>query len=412
MRLDRFLDLARTRPPAVVLYSGNATGIGLLRSLGRHGVPLWAMDPNPDSVLLRSRYAYGSTCTDTHYDEDGFFRDLVAVGKQLPQRALLIPSNDDYVDMLPRHADVLSEWFIIQQPSRERMAELNDKEQQVRAAWRAGVDTPATAFINGPEDLAAAADEVPFPAVLKASVPLAFRRRTGLKVITVRSRDELASAYERAREFGTLLLQEFVPGGDDELYNYGSYLNAESQPLAQFTRLKIRQHPRTFGEIRFGESMWVQEVADAGLRLLQELDYHGISGVEFKRDPRNGRYKLMEINARSTIISHTLAPYVGVDIPYVAYRDAVSKPISAPRQRDGVRWIQCSTDIPDSLKEMVRGEMQPMDWVRSLKGTRVDGILALDDPLPGLIDLGRAFGAPLRRRVMAVMDGRRSTSAS
>lgn len=399
MNLRRFLELARTQTPVVVLYSGNATGIGLLRSLGRHGVPLWALDPNPDSVVLRSRYAHGSTCADTHYDEEGFLRDLIAVGRQLPQRALLLPSNDDYVDMLPRHRDALEEWFILQQPSPARMEALADKEQQFRAAWRAGVDTPKTAFIASPADVSAAADEVPFPAILKPSIPLAFRRRTGAKVITVRTRDDLSAAYERAQEFGTLLLQEFVPGGDDELYNYGSYLNAESQPLAQFTRLKIRQHPRTFGEIRFGESVWVPEVADAGLRLLQELHYHGISGVEFKRDPRDGRYKLMEVNARSTIISHTLAPYVGVDIPYVAYRDAVGRPIITSRQRDGVRWIQCSTDIPDSLAEMSRGELSPWEWLRSLPGTRVDGILALDDPVPGLLDLERALWRPIRRRL-------------
>jgi len=107
----------------------------------------------------------------------------------------------------------------------------------------------------------------------------------------------------------------------------------------------------------------------------------------------------MEVNARSTIISHTLAPYVGVDIPYVAYRDAVGRPIITSRQRDGVRWIQCSTDIPDSLAEMSRGELSPWEWLRSLPGTRVDGILALDDPVPGLLDLERALWRPIRRRL-------------
>ena len=397
MRLRRFFERAQQQTPAVVLFSGNATGIGLLRALGRHGVPLWALDPHRDSVVLRSRFAYGSLCADPHYDEDGFVRDLVAVGRRLPQKALLIPSNDDYVDVIPRYADLLREWFILAQPSPERMKALGDKEQQFRAAWRAGVDTPTTAFIKEPEDLAAAAAEVPFPALLKPAVPLAFRRRVGTKVITVDSPAELEPAYERAREFGTLLLQEFVPGGDDQLYNFGSYLNADSQPLAQFTRRKLRQHPRTFGEIRFGESVWVPEVADAGLRLLQELHYHGISGVEFKQDPRDGRYKLMEVNARSTIISHTLAPLVGVDIPYVAYRDAIGSPITAPRQVDGVRWIQCSTDVPDSLAEILRGEMTLREWLSSLRGTRIDGILALDDPIPGLLDAAAAVRARLRR---------------
>lgn len=403
MKLTRFLDMATTTPPAVVLFSGNATGVGILRALGRHGIPIWALDPNRESIVLRSRYAYGSLCTDTHYDEEGFVRDLVAVGRRLPQKGLLFPMNDDYVDMLPRHADVLGEWFLLTQPAPERMKLLGDKEQQFRAAWRADVDTPKTAFIHGPGELAAAAAEVPFPALLKPATPLAFRRRVGSKVITLERPEELDAAYERARDFGTLLLQEFVPGGDEQLYNLSSYLDAESRPLAQFTRRKLRQHPRKFGDIRFGESVWVPEVAESGLRLLRELGYHGISGVEFKQDPRDGRYKLMEINARSTILAHTLAPYVGVDIPYVAYRDAIGSPITAPRQRDGVRFIQCSTDVPDSLAEIVRGEMGLGEWLRSLRGTRVDGILALDDPVPGLLDLAGVVHARLGRR--AARDG-------
>lgn len=397
MRLDAFLERARAVPPAVVLFSGNATGVGILRALGRHGVPLWALDPNADAVVLRSRYAYGSVCADPFYDEAGFMRDLIAVGRRLPQRAVLIPTNDDFVTVLPRHADTLREWFILTQPSLEHMRALWDKGEQVRAAWRAGVDTPATAFIRNEGDLAAAAEQVPFPALLKSARPLAFLRRKGIKVLTVARPDDLAAVYESARGFGDLILQEFVPGDDTMLYNYGSYLDARSRPLAEFTRRKLRQHPRTFGEIRFGESVWVPEVAAAGRRLLQELHYHGISGVEFKLDERDGRYKLMEINARTTIVSHTLAPYVGVDIPYVAYRDAIGRPITAPRQRDGVRFIQCSTDIPDSLLEMLRGELRLRDWLSSLRGTRVDGILALGDPVPGLLDAAGVVRSYLRR---------------
>jgi predicted ATP-grasp superfamily ATP-dependent carboligase len=107
----------------------------------------------------------------------------------------------------------------------------------------------------------------------------------------------------------------------------------------------------------------------------------------------------MEINARSTILAHTLAPHVGVDIPYVAYRDAIGSPFTAPRQREGVRFIQCSTDVPDSLAEILRGEMGLGEWLRSLRGTRVDGILAFDDPVPGLLDVAGVVRARLARRV-------------
>lgn len=401
MRRERVLQAARVKPPAVVLFSGNVEAIGMLRSLGRHRIPLIALDCNPKSSVLHSRLACCGTMPDPHHHEERFVQRLIDVGRQLPQKAVLFPTHDDHVDVLPRHADRLSEWFIMLQPSAERMLLIGDKAEQVKAAWRSGVATPATAFISGPADLAKAAEEVPFPAVLKAAVPLAFRRQTGLKVLPVRSANELGEAYQRVRGFGKLLLQEFVPGGDDELYNYGSYLDASSRPLAEFTRLKIRQHPRTFGEIRFGESVWVPEVADAGRRLLQELGYQGISGVEFKRDSRSGQYKLMEINARTTIISHTLAPKLDVDIPYVAYRDGIGKPITALRQLDGMRWIQVTTDVPDSVREILRGELGAGEWLRSLRGTGMDGIQALDDPLPGLLEIAgvirRALGRALPR---------------
>ena len=38
------------------------------------------------------------------------------------------------------------------------------------------------------------------------------------------------------------------------------------------------------------------EVEPLGFRLLKSMGYHGIASVEFKRDPRDGQFKLMEVN--------------------------------------------------------------------------------------------------------------------
>src|SRR5674536_24669 len=108
------------------------------------------------------------------------------------------------------------------------------------------------------------------------------------------------------------MLQDIVPGGDEELYTLGSYLDAQSRPLAQFTGHKLRQHPPRFGHVSMAVSLWVPELAEAGLRLLHELGYHGVSQVEFKRDPRDGRYRLMEVNARHWMW-HSLATACGVN---------------------------------------------------------------------------------------------------
>ena len=99
-------------------------------------------------------------------------------------------------------------------------------------------------------------------------------------------------------------------------------------------------------------------MATTSLSLLDELSYHGVSGTEFKRDPRDGRLKLMEVNARHWL-HHTLATAAGVNLSSVAYSDAVGKPYEASPQRDGVRWLDVEREARDSLLELRRGQLDP-----------------------------------------------------
>ena len=206
-----------------------------------------------------------------------------------------------------------------------------------------------------------------------------------MKLVPVKTAADLPEAYARSSVCGPLLIQEHIPGEDDETYYLGSYLNEQSQPLAVFTGRRLRQYPRGFGAARSAESVWVPEVADAGLRLLQELGFHGVSHVEFKRDHRDGRFKLIEINARH-YGTHALAAASGVDLSAAAYNDALGRPFAASRQREGVRWLIARRDVPASVQEILHGELSPREWLASLRGTRLDGVFSFDDPIPGLAD--------------------------
>jgi predicted ATP-grasp superfamily ATP-dependent carboligase len=277
------------------------------------------------------------------------------------------------------------------------MQRLYDKEEQMRAAWRTNVDTPLTVFIRSADDLAAGAETIPFPAIFKPVMSLEFKKRFRRPVLVVDSPSQLEEVYARAADCGVLMLQEIVPGGDDELYTVGSTLDEQSRPLAVFTGRKLRQHPRTFGTARLAEGIWIEELADAGLRLLRELGYHGVSQVEFKRDHRDGKYKLMEVNARHWLW-HGLAPASGVNLTLASYADAIGMPFQAPRQKDGRKWVLTLKEGVDSLNEMRHGQQRPGPWLRSLRGIRVDGVMACDDPLPGAVNAWRMGRVLLRRR--------------
>jgi len=381
----------------VVVGVADGVGLGIVRDLGREGVPVLAVGSDARATALLSRFCVAARCHDPRYEEEAWLDDMERIGAALPQRAVLFPAFDDYVWALSRHAERLEDYYLLPFARWDVMRRLADKEEQIRAAWRAGTDTPRTCFVHGPDDLRDAAREVPFPALFKPLRHQEMRRRFGFKVVLVPTLGDLASAYEKASPCGSLMLQEVVPGGDEEFYTYGAYHDASSRPLGRFISRKVRQHPRLYGESRIAESLWVEDVAAAAEGLLGELSFHGISGTEFKRDPRDGRLKLMEVNARNWLHGR-LATAAGVNLSYVAYRDAIGHPFAAPKQDDGVRWTDLVHDGPDSLGEIRRGEMRPAAWLASFRGVRVDSLLSLRDPVPGLAEVRRMAARHLRRR--------------
>ncbi len=301
---------------------------------------------------------------------------------------MLFPTHDQYIWPISKHAKRLERWYRIPFSRWETMRRLHDKREQLESAQSVGVDIPRTVFVDDDDDLARGADEIGFPAIFKPVESLAFKTRFRRHVLEIGSRDELLRVYDKVRDCGTLMLQDIVPGGDEELYTLGSYLDAQSRPLAQFTGHKLRQHPPQFGHVSMAVSVWVPELAEAGLRLLHELGYHGVSQVEFKRDPRDGAYRLMEINARHWMW-HSLATACGVNLSLAAYRDAIGEPYMAPRQTDGAKWVVSLTDARDAFARWRRRDEKIGPWLKSYRGVKVDGLFSLKDPMPGALLAGR-----------------------
>ena len=403
MRLSRFMTAAATQPPAAVFQVSYSCGLDIVRDLGRHRVPVAGFDPDPAAIGLRSRFAAGLVCPDPLADEEAFITYLEGLGASLPQRAVVVPSPDEFIWPLSRHAARLAPWFIVPFSGWEAMQQVHDKRAQMESAGRAGVDTPKTVFVSSGAELEAAATEIRFPAVLKPVESLAFKLRFHRHILDVESPADLQRIYDKVDDLGTLILQERIPGGEDELWTVGSYLDAGSRPLAVFTGHKLRQYPHAGGSCLAGVSSWNEGLAEAALRLLTELRFHGVSQVEFKRDPRDGRFCLMEVNARHWKW-HGLAARCGVNLSYAAYRDAIGDPYIAPRQQDGVKWIVANKDVPLAALEILKGERNAGEYLRSLRGTRMDGLHALDDPLPGLLNAGTVAKQILTRAPRARAD--------
>src|SRR5256885_14322513 len=147
----------------------------------------------------------------------------------------------------------------------------------------------------------------------------------------------------------------------------------------------------------FVESIDDPQVEASAMRVLASLRFTGIGEVEYKRDPRDGELKLLDINPRAGGW-HRLGRAAGVDFPYLLWLMLSGEEPPRIRGRVGVRWVRALTDLPTAFGEIRAGRLSVGAYVRSLRGPIEFAILAADDPVPALIELPAALYLAWRRR--------------
>jgi D-aspartate ligase len=360
---------------AFVLDVGWVNGLAAIRLLGRAGIRVHAVDHRAGALGFRSRYAHPVRSPDPTVDEEGFVARLVEVGEP----GVLFPTHDPPLNAVARARDRL-EGFRFPFPTWDVLERIQDKRGQLEAAVESGVDIPETRYPSTAAEARNAAEELDYPVLVKPRHPVGFKRRFGKQAFRCESAGEAERAFADAEPFEPMV-QELVPGGDDELYSLGSYLREDGEALGLFCGRKLRQTPPGIGTCRVGEAVWVQEVVDSGLRLLRALSFHGISQVEFKRDPRSGRFKLMEVNPRLWQW-HGLAAACGVDLPVIAYRDLTGESVApASMNGNGRRWA--ITLLPGERPALLRPPYE-------------EAVFSLGDPKPGLVHAARLVRGALR----------------
>jgi predicted ATP-grasp superfamily ATP-dependent carboligase len=368
------------RSPALVCDVSFVNGLTAVRSLGRMGVPVFAVDHRPSALGFRSRYAYALRSPDPGTEPEAYVAFLAEVGDALGRPAAVLPTHDPPVNAIARGRDELGDRFLYPFPDWSTLAPLQSKRIQLERAAEAAVDAPRTLHPASGEEALSAARDLGYPLLVKPSNPDGFRRRFGRQALRCESDADLERAYADAKPFEPMV-QELVPGGDEELYTVGSYIAEDGTVLGLFSGRKLRQSPPGVGTCRVGEAVWVEETVAAGLRLLHAFRFHGVSQVEFKRDPRDGRYKLMEINPRLWLW-HGLSAALGVDFARIAYLDMTGRrPGPATTQGKQGRWAVT----------LLAGESLALQ-----RPPYVEPVLALDDPKPAAAFLARVAKAALR----------------
>ena len=374
--------MSTSATPAFVLWFG-PTGLAIARSLGRRGVPVIALHHDSNEPSTGSRYADVHIVRPVEEDEEGWLRLLLEEGRRLRgARAPLLVASDATWLFAVRNRQALSQYFAIPLPEVDDATEWMNKTWQYAAAARAGIPFPRIMTPYTPAELREAAGSVAYPCVLKPALSHLWRKRYPQKLAFARTREELLAFGDDAMSAGlAFAVQEFIPADDSDVYGVFSYVGHSGQSGGHCTIRKVRQFEPRFGSSCCSESVDEPRVLELGLRLVKSIGFRGISSVEFKRDKRDGDFKLMEINLRSPLLMGAVIDS-GLDLPYIAYRDLIGDPLPLQKPtRLGRRAGIFAQDIFSARYYRQLGKLSLARWLWGWLRTR-DLHFAWDDLAP------------------------------
>lgn len=376
-----------TGTPGALVMGADYRALGVARSLGRRGIPVWLIKQGGHLVAAASRYVRRRVPW-PEADDSGRIEFLLELAAEHRLKGwMLIPTDDYAVSLVALHHRELSEQYLLTVPPWEKLRWACDKRLLHQLAQRVGIPQPWTAWPSHREELAAI--DCPFPVILKPAVRLKPNSLAVPKAWPAEDRESLLARYDEASALVSaenLMLQEIVPGGGEAQFSYAA-LCKDGTSLASLVARRTRQYPADFGQFStYVETVEEPQVARLAERLLAATRFTGLVEVEFKRDPRNGQFKVFDINPR-VWGWHTLCGRAGVDFPHLLWLLFSGEQVPKRRGRTGQRWMHMSADLRVAFEEILKGRLSLWSYLRSLSGPRESAIFAWDDPMPGLLDL-------------------------
>jgi len=361
--------------------------LGVVRSLGRRGIPVVVVD-DQISVSRFSRYASRVVRVKDLLHERRTVDAVLETGERYNLKGwVLFPTRDETVVAFSRHREELAKFFRVTTPSWDTVQWAWNKRNTYELAEKLDIPCPRTFNPRSVEELEPLYAKLPL--AIKPAVKENFFYATKAKAWRAETPEELRNLYTRASQqikVEEILVQEIIPGNGDCQVSYCAFFR-DGAALGTLTARRHRQHPREFARAAtYVETVELPEIEQPSLRFLKAIEFYGIVEIEYKRDYRDGKYKLLDVNARTWGFQSLGAP-AGVDFAYLLYADQVGEPLEACRARPQVGWLRMVTDLPVVLSDMLGGRMTLNSYVQSLRRTRAEATFCKKDPLPSLAEV-------------------------
>jgi D-aspartate ligase len=393
-------------PPVLLLG-----GLNLLRAIGFAGLPAVVATRDARDPALASRYCAGRWLLPPGKNREATAESVLAAGDSLMKasgrKPLLVYGNDAWLDLIYAHREAIESRFEVLLNEPELAARLIDKDRFEILAHERGVAIPKRYTFG--EEL----EGVDRPLIAKPRIRLGYEMPAELvelfghqgKARIFKDGPE-ALADPLARQCAEqLAFQEYIPGDDRELWSFHGFCGRDGHLAASFCGRKVRTFPANTGMSTCLEVVRCDGLDAFGRDTVARLGLRGVFKVDIKRDPRDGSFRVLEVNARYNMWHHVAAKN-GINLPAVAYNYLVhgtSPGLSESPYGTSYRWVCVRLDAAAYRQLSRRGELTFRAWITSLlRGPKVYELFSWSDPLPMLRAAKNRVVDAVRRRIRRV----------
>jgi predicted ATP-grasp superfamily ATP-dependent carboligase len=384
----------------VLLLGGADNSVSICRHLGRRGITIKVSGNLNTCWGLHSRYCREQFLIPHGMEpRDYWTKLLLSPGDASLRGHVVFACNDEGVEFLAKNRDRMLERYLIPDFTPELQLALLDKQKTLELARSVGVPTPQFWNIKTIDDVKRIRSEVMFPVMVKPIHSHRFQRVFNKKLFVIKdSFDELvAKADEALRNDLEIMVVEMIPGPDSLLCSQFSYFDANGDELYNYTKRVIRRYPVNAGPACYHITEWIPEVNDLARKLLKGINFRGLANPEFKRDTRDGKLKVIEVNIRFTAV-HELLVHSGLPLDLMVYCHLTQQPL--PEFKSYAQFMRMWEPVRDfrAYRQLAsRGELTFTGWLRSIMHPKIFPVFRWSDPWPSLVSTAIIVRGQIRK---------------
>jgi len=338
------------------------------RSLGRKGIKVFGIDSNKSNIGVKSRYI---TYLNAPYREKSLINFLLNFAAKHKTKFVLFPLSDDFLLFVSHYEKELSSYYLFPSPTKIPLKTFILKSEAISIFEKLNIPIPKTVVLKKyfkETDIA----NLSFPIVLKPDLHERWLNNPivrsiigpGNKVILITNITTCKKLCQKLLQYDTIVAQEYIPGTTENLYYYVGYRNVSGKVIVSFIGRKLRTLPDTLGSETLIESIHHPELCKLGEKILSKLNYRGPAGIDFKFDPRDCTFKVIEINFRIGI-SDELLLCCGIDLPYIYYLDSQGLNTSSYKTyKTGVVWYWFEKDLEWYREYRKKKAISTYSWLK------------------------------------------------